>query len=280
MFAHGRAREVDAVALARYADQGEVAGAASHVAHQHRLPVEQALARPRQVIHDPGVKRRRRFFEQRQLLDSRVARRGYGQLARLLVEARRNGQHYIVVAYGCAVLLAPRLGEPRENPCGDLHWRKHPSSFLRVPRQDFRRAVDLGIRQPALRRMHALGGDNGALFPRKSADILAVAQIKKRGQRAPRLDASLRYILRRLLNLNRRRIGFRSLLRIDESEGGVGGAEVDPDIHPAWAFIPLLARPAQALCRAPPAANPPSRPSSLCAAADLLELSRSPKLRP
>src|SRR5215469_6916531 len=121
--------------------------------------------------------------------------------------------------------------------------------------------------------MHAPGGNDGALLARKNADIFAVAQIQKRGQRAPRLKASLRYILRRLLNLNRGRIGFRRLLGIDESEGGVGGAEVDPDVHPAALFTRLPALLAQARRRAPPAANPLSRPSSPCAAADLLKLS-------
>ncbi len=62
VFAHRGAREVDQVALARHADQAEIAGAAADVADQHDLTVKQLLARGGEVVGDPGIKRRGGLF--------------------------------------------------------------------------------------------------------------------------------------------------------------------------------------------------------------------------
>ena len=87
--AHRGAGEVDAVAFARDADQREVAGAAADVADQHVLPVEQHLLRPREIVRDPGIERRGRLFEQRQLLDARLLR-GLAPSVRAPLRRRRR----------------------------------------------------------------------------------------------------------------------------------------------------------------------------------------------
>ena len=66
MLAHGGAREVDQIALARDADQAEVAGTAAYVANEHELAIEKQLAGLRQVVGDPGVEGGGRLFEQGQ----------------------------------------------------------------------------------------------------------------------------------------------------------------------------------------------------------------------
>ena len=71
----------------------------------------------------------------------------------------------------------------------DLHRREHAPGFLRVPRQNLRGAIHVRIRQPALRRVHQLGGHQRALLARVDADVLAIAQEQERRQRAPRFDA-------------------------------------------------------------------------------------------
>ena len=70
MLADGGAGEVDLVAIARDANQREVAGAAADVADQHHLAIEQQLAGAREIVGDPGIEGRGGFFDQSQ------ARRG------------------------------------------------------------------------------------------------------------------------------------------------------------------------------------------------------------
>ena len=100
VLAHRRARKLDAVAIAMHADQREIAGAAADVAHQHQLPVEKALLRLRQMIGDPGIKRRRRLFHQRELFDPGGMRGLHGQLARFFVETTpgRSAPHLAMPA--------------------------------------------------------------------------------------------------------------------------------------------------------------------------------------
>ena len=63
MLADRGARELHAVARPVDTDQREVAGSAADIADQHQLPVKQTLLGLREMVGDPGIKRRRRFFE-------------------------------------------------------------------------------------------------------------------------------------------------------------------------------------------------------------------------
>jgi hypothetical protein len=215
VLAHRGAREIDQIALARHADQAEIAGAAAHVADQHRLPVEQLLARLRQIVGDPRIERRRRLFEQRQLLDAGIARRHHREFARLFVEGRRHGEHDVLFgqrrAHGAVPLLAEFADEARRN----FHRREHPPGLLRIPRQNLRRAVDIGIRKPRFRRVHQARGHNRALLARVHAHRLAIFQEKERWQRAPRLHAPGRYQLRRFEDVQRRKFAVVALAFVD-----------------------------------------------------------------
>ena len=274
MLSHRRAREIHAIALAPYANQREVAGAAAHVAHQHDLPVEQALLRPRQIVRDPGIKRRRRFFEQRQLLDAGLARGDDGQLASLFIKARGHRQHHVVLANARTPLLRPRVRHALQNARRDFHRREHSSRLLRIPGKNLGGAVHFRIRKPALGRMDAFGRHQRALLAREHAQIFLIAQIQKRRQSAPRLDAALRHVLRNLQDANRRRIRFRGLLWVDVRERGVGGAEIDADVH-SRTLIRSRARPPPALRPERFAADPPWRLSTPYDATALPEPSRS-----
>src|SRR5262249_53280976 len=53
MLSHRRAREIDAIALARHANEAEIAGAAAHVTDEYDLAVEQQLSRAREIVGDP-----------------------------------------------------------------------------------------------------------------------------------------------------------------------------------------------------------------------------------
>ncbi len=114
VFANRGASKLDAVAIAIHSDQREVAGAAADVAHQHQLAVEKALLRLRQVIGDPGIKRRRGLFHQRELLDPRGMRGLHGQLARLFVERGRDRQHDVLRRQRCiGMRLIPGIANRR-----------------------------------------------------------------------------------------------------------------------------------------------------------------------
>ena len=75
MLADGGAGEIDQIALARDADQAEIAGAAADVADQHDLAIEKQLAGLRQVVGDPGIERGGGLFEQGELGQAGLVRR-------------------------------------------------------------------------------------------------------------------------------------------------------------------------------------------------------------
>ena len=81
--------------------------------------------------------------------------------------------------------------------------------------------------------MHQPRGHNGALLARVEADRLALFQKQKRGQGAARLHAAGGHQLRRFENVDGRKIAILGLAVVDVGQGGVGGAEVDADFHPA-----------------------------------------------
>jgi hypothetical protein len=135
MLADRRARELDPVAIAMHADQCKVARAAAHIAHQHQLSVEQALLRLREVIGDPGVERRGRFFHQRQLFDSSVARSLDGELARFFIKRGRHRQNDFLIRQRIVWMPPiPGLADLRQHRARNFHGRENAPAFLRIPR--------------------------------------------------------------------------------------------------------------------------------------------------
>ena len=239
MLAHRGACEVHQIAFARDADEAEIAGAAAHVADQHRLAIEELFARLRQVVGDPRIERRRGLLQQRQFLQSGIARGHHGEFARLFVERRRHGEDNVLFSqrrpHGAVPFLAEFADETRRN----LHRREHAAGLLRIPRQDLRGAIDIGIRKPRFRRVHQPRGNNRALFARVHAHRLAIFEEEERWQRASRLDAPGRYQLRRLKDVQRRKLAVIALAFVDVGQRGVGRAEVDANLH-AFTFSRTL----------------------------------------
>ena len=191
VLADGGAREIDAIAFAGDADQREVAGAAADVADQNRLAVEQAFLRTRQIVGDPGIERRGRFFEQRQLFDAGFARGHHGQLARLFVEAGGDGQDHVVFARwasrAASAHASARCFRIRvETSTGESTRPASCASHGRI----FAVRSTSGFESQLLAEWTRLGGNQRALLARVDADVFLIAQIQKRRQRAPRLDAA------------------------------------------------------------------------------------------
>ena len=192
MLAHGGAGEIDQVAVARNADQAEVAGAAAHVADQHHLAVEELLARLRQVVGDPRIERRGGLFEQGELLEAGLARG-------LTVSSRASSSKdagtvstMSCSASGAAVRAVPLLAELADDARGNFHRRKHAPGLRRIPGQDLGGAVHIGVGEPRFGRMHQARGHQRALLARVDADRLPLFQKQKRRQRAPRLRCAPR----------------------------------------------------------------------------------------
>src|SRR5262249_17302627 len=79
--------------------------------------------------------------------------------------------------------------------------------------------------------MHQLGRDQRALLAGENADGLPLVEEQKRRQGAARLRASRRDQLRRLENVNWRKVAIFSFPFVDVRQCGIGGAEIDPDLH-------------------------------------------------
>src|SRR5579864_7478699 len=229
VLADGGAGEIDAVAFARHADQREVAGAAAYVADQHGLAVEQTFLRAREIVRDPGIEGGRGLLDQREFFEAGFARGYHGQLARLFVEAGGHREDDVVCGKRRALRLLPCIGQVLQDAGGHFDGREDASALLRIPGQNFGGAIDLGIREPAFGGVHGFGGDQRALLARVNANVFLIAQIQERRQRAERLDASGGHVLRNIEHANGGEIGVFG--RIDEGERGVGGAEVDADVH-------------------------------------------------
>ena len=78
-------------------DQAEVRRAAADVAHEHEVADFDAPAPLLPARVEPGVECRLGLFEQRDVLEPRALRGSQRQLARLLVERRRNGEQHLLV---------------------------------------------------------------------------------------------------------------------------------------------------------------------------------------
>ena len=232
VLADGRARKFDAVAIAMHFDQREIAGAAADIAHQHQLPVEKALLRLRQMIGDPRIKRGRRLFHQREFFDSSGMRGLHGQLARLFVERSRDGQHHVLRCQRrVGMRLVPGIANVRQDRGGNIHRRKHTPAFLRVPREDFGGAIHFGIRKPRFRRMYRFRRHQRSLLASIRADVGLIAQEQERRQRPARFHLARRDILRDGQHLDLRIVRQLSVNLWNVGEGGIGGAEVDADVH-------------------------------------------------
>ena len=79
--------------------------------------------------------------------------------------------------------------------------------------------------------MHQAGGDERALLAGVEADGLAVFEEQEGRQGAARLGAPGGDQLGRLEDVDGREIAVFGLAFVDVGEGGVGGAEVDADLH-------------------------------------------------
>ena len=77
--------------------QAEVRGAASDVADEYQFAVVHLIGECVAVIRHPRVKGGQRLFQQRQVLQSGLARRFHRQLAGFLVERSRNRQNDFLV---------------------------------------------------------------------------------------------------------------------------------------------------------------------------------------
>ena len=115
MLADRGAGEIDLVAIARDADQREVAGAAADIADQHDLAVEEQLARAREVVGDPGIERRGGFFEQGEARQAGIVRGLHGEFARFFVERRGDGEDDVLLGERAeaAWIVDPRLRASR-----------------------------------------------------------------------------------------------------------------------------------------------------------------------
>jgi hypothetical protein len=110
-------------------------------------------------LFDPGVQRRLRFFEQRDLFEARGERRFDGQIARPRVEGGRHGEHHFLVGQVpvCRSRRAERFVQMIEQAKRGFDGRDLLDVLRRADRQIARTAIDAAIRKPALgARDHAL----------------------------------------------------------------------------------------------------------------------------
>ncbi len=124
------ARELNAIAFAFHPHQSEVAGAASHIADQHCLSIEQLLVRSSKVPGNPGIEGGGRLFQQREICDPGLARRLHRQLSRLFVKAGWHREDHLLVPERRALFFLPGAGEVSEIAGGGFHWRKHAAFLL------------------------------------------------------------------------------------------------------------------------------------------------------
>src|SRR5450432_1883026 len=81
--------------------------------------------------------------------------------------------------------------------------------------------------------MHQARGHNRALLPRVESHGLPVFEKQERRQSTPRFHAPGRYQLRRLKNMQRRKVAVPGFAFVNVGQGGIGSAQVDADFHAA-----------------------------------------------
>src|SRR5215469_10032379 len=97
MFTYGGAFKFDVSTLDVGTYEAEVRCASSDVANQYELAVLQVFSESLVMLCHPRVKRGKRLFQQRQVLESSLARGFHCQLARFLIERGRHGQYNFLV---------------------------------------------------------------------------------------------------------------------------------------------------------------------------------------
>ena len=180
VLADGGAGEVDQVALARDADEAEIAGAAADVADQHDLAVEELFARLGEVVGDPGIEGGGGLFEEGEALDAGIARGHDGEFAGFFVEGCGDGEDDVLFGQGRALDAVPLLAEFGDEAGGDFDGREHAAGLLGIPREDFGGAVDIGIGEPGFGGVDQAGGDQRALLAGVEADGLAILEEQER----------------------------------------------------------------------------------------------------
>src|SRR5580704_17831932 len=97
--------------------------------------------------------------------------------------------------------------------------------------------------------MYRLGGHQCPLLARVCADVGLIAQEKERRQRSACLNLSRRHVLRDREHLYLRVVRQLAVNLWDVSEGGIGGAEVDADVHCRLVINAIRSRPRLARSR-------------------------------
>ena len=167
---------------------------------------------------DPRVERGDRFLEQRQVRQLRRLRRFDGQLARLLVERRRHGEHDPLALEPQAVVAGrdrrvPRVADVHQIARRRIDGRDPRTRRRAAPRQNRRAPIDARMGEPrfrgrdlprrrqraALARQHAddgagIGSHGSATHA--AGDFVRFREIEERRQHGPRLDDARRGELR------------------------------------------------------------------------------------
>ena len=141
------------IQLARFfgnGDEREVGRAAADIDDQYEIAGLDAMA-PVGVAVDPCVKRRLRLFQHGDVAKPGGLGGAPGQLARDGVERCRHGdQHFLPIERRVGMLVIPGGAEMAQIFGGGVQRRDALESFGRLPGKHGGRAVDRGIRQPAL----------------------------------------------------------------------------------------------------------------------------------
>ncbi len=95
--AHADSRQLRLPILHLHLDEGEVGGAAAHVADQHEARVRQFGAKRAAMPEQPVIESRLRLFQQPQLRQLRHACRFERQGAGAVVERGGHGEHHVLL---------------------------------------------------------------------------------------------------------------------------------------------------------------------------------------
>ena len=228
MFADGGAGELDEVAGAGDLDEREVAGAAADVADEDGLAVEELLLRGGEVVGDPGVEGGGGLFDERDVFEARLGGGLDGEFAGLLVKGSGDGEDDVLGGEGGFRMSGvPGFADVAEEGGGDFDGGEFAGFGLGFPGEDFGRAVDVGVGEPAFGRVDGAGGGEGALFAGVGADVGLVGEVEEAGEGTELFEAARGGELGDFEDAD----GSVVARGVPVGEGGVGGAEVDTDLH-------------------------------------------------
>ncbi len=191
---------------------------------------------------DPGVEGGLRLFEHGDVAVAGGFGGLAGEVARDRVERGRNGdEHFLPVERRVGMLVIPGGAQMLQILGGGIDRRDAFDAFGRFPGQHGGRAVDGGIRQPALGGGDQAAGNFRAAALGEFADDEARVRIPRQRDRAGRKIAFAGDIEERgqqrfggdLIGVhelgNRRELDSGLAGNLSERDGAVGGAEIDPD---------------------------------------------------